>query len=95
MSSGIFHWQDAERARATLRIHVSLDNAFELGTNSLEAVGGELPVKRQLVSGRDLGNASAKRDNQARRDQVRMRHHVVWVSCHRASGVRGTRCNNR
>src|SRR5438034_3548485 len=38
-----------------------------------ERVGGELPVRRKLVFGTDRGNAAARRDDQARQEQVRMR----------------------
>ena len=34
------------------------------------AVGGEFPIKRQSGSGTELGNAAAKRDSQARQEQV-------------------------
>src|ERR1700680_4175526 len=58
-------------------------------------VGGELPVRRQLVFGTDRGNAAARRDDQARQEQVRMRRHVARASRHRASGARDAYCNNR
>jgi len=70
--------------------------SIDLNTNHAKSpVRGELPVKRQLVSGRDRGSAAAKRDDQARHEEVSVRGHVARVSCHRASGVRDTRCNNR
>ena len=58
-------------------------------------MGGELPVRRQLVFGTDRGNAAARRDDQARQEQVRMRRHVARASRHRASGARDAYCNNR
>ena len=78
-------------ARAALALGVSSSTL----SRQIHRVGGELQFKRQLVSGRDRGNAAAKRDNQARQEKVRMRWHVARASCYRASGVRDTRCNNR
>ena len=57
-------------------------------------VGGEFPIKRQSGSETDRGNAAAKRDDQARQEQVRMRRRVARASCHRASGGRDARCNS-
>src|SRR6202521_6309985 len=59
------------------------------------AMSGELRVKRQSVSGTDRGNAAARRDDQARQEQVRMRRHVARASRHRASSARDAYCNNR
>ncbi len=38
--------------------------------NRLDLVGGEFPIKRQSGSGTERGNAAAKRDSQARQEQV-------------------------
>src|ERR1700730_10932102 len=58
------------------------------------AVGAEILVKRRSGSETDHGNVAAKRDDQARQEQWRMRRRVARAPCHRASGGRGTRCNS-
>ena len=40
-------------------------------------VGGEIAIKRQLGSGTERGNAAAKRDGQARQEQVSMCRRVA------------------
>ena len=81
-------WTDVQRHR---RLSVP---TITLATHALP-VDGELPVRRQLVCGTDRGNAAARRDDQARQEQVRMRRHLARASRHRASGARDAYCNNR
>ena len=57
-------------------------------------VSGEILVKRRSGSETDHGNVAAKRDDQARQEQLRMRRRIARGSCHRASGGRDTRCNS-
>jgi hypothetical protein len=50
---------------------------------SLRPVGGEILVKRRSESETDHGNVAAKRDDQARQEQLRMRRRIARASCHR------------
>src|SRR5450755_933145 len=59
-----------------------------------DLVGGEILVKRRLESETDRGNVAAKRDDQARPEQPRMRRRIARASSLRASDGRDTRCNN-
>src|ERR1700732_1627610 len=59
-----------------------------------ELVGGEILVKRRSESETDHGNVAAKRDDQARQEQLRMRRRIARASYHRASGGRDRRCNS-
>src|ERR1700726_3302376 len=57
-------------------------------------VGGEILVKQRSESETDHGIVAAKRDDQTRQEQLRMRRRIARASCHRASGGRDTRCNS-
>src|SRR3984893_10459373 len=64
------------------------------GRAVIPPVGGEILVKRRSESETDHGNVAAKRDDQARQEQLRMRRRIARGSSHRASGGRDTRCNS-
>src|SRR6202521_5762110 len=64
------------------------------GRAVIPPVGGEILVKRRSESETDHGNVAAKRDDQARQEQLMIRRRIARASCHRASGGRDARCNS-